>query len=83
MASAAARAIADVRTRHCPAPIYRPPTAALAYIRCTKCGGLLTYTASAVEDPAIVAMSSHGHHYRVLSVRKPAGGVMDVAMRGS
>lgn len=46
LASATARAIAAVRTEHCPAPTFRPAAPVRGSMRCTKCGGLLHFTAA-------------------------------------
>lgn len=51
-AGAIARAVAAVRTAHCPPPTYRPAAAVRASMRCAACGGLLTYTASAIVRAA-------------------------------
>lgn len=47
MASATARAMAAVRTEHCPAPDYRPAAPVRASMPCTKCGGVLKFNVSA------------------------------------
>lgn len=47
--SAVARAQAAVRQQHCQPPTYRPAETARGTIRCTKCGGNLNYTASAID----------------------------------
>jgi hypothetical protein len=47
--SAVARAMAEVRKQHCQRPHYRPAQTQRGSIRCTKCGGLLTFTVSAVD----------------------------------
>jgi hypothetical protein len=46
LASATARAIASVRTEHCPAPDFRPAAPVRGSMRCTKCAGLLHFTAA-------------------------------------
>lgn len=45
--SAVARAQAEVRKLHCKPPTYRPAETARGTIRCTRCCGNLTYSASA------------------------------------
>ena len=57
---ATARAMAEVRNRHCPAPAYRPATAVRASTRCQKCGGLLTYSVSSVDGRTTGRCSSAG-----------------------
>ena len=57
---ATARAMAEVKNLHCPAPTYRPATAVRAAIRCTTCGGLLTYTASSIDGRTTGRCSSAG-----------------------
>ena len=47
LASATARAMAAVRTEHCPAPSYRPAAPVRASMPCTKCSGALKFTVSA------------------------------------
>ena len=49
LAGATARAMAAVRTEHCPAPDYRPAAPVRASMPCPKCAGQLTYTASAID----------------------------------
>lgn len=46
LASATARAIASVRTEHCPAPTFRPAATVRGSMPCTKCGGLLHFAAA-------------------------------------
>lgn len=57
---AIARAVAAVRTAHCPPPTYRPAAAVRASMRCAACGGLLTYTASAIDGRTSGRCSSAG-----------------------
>lgn len=47
LASATARAIAAVRTAHCPAPTFRPAAPVRGSMRCTKCAGRLPFNVSA------------------------------------
>lgn len=47
--SAVARAMAEVRSKHCQPPTFRPAETVRGSIRCTRCRGLLTYSASAVD----------------------------------
>ena len=57
---ATARAIAEVRGLHCKPPEYRPVTPVRASIRCAKCGGLLTFTVSAIDGRTTGRCSSIG-----------------------
>lgn len=58
--SATARAMAEVKTRHCPAPTYRPAAAVRASTRCQKCGGVLTYSVSSIDGRSTGRCSSAG-----------------------
>ena len=49
LASATARAMAEVRNKHCQPPGYRPVTPVRASIRCTKCGGQVSGNAVMVK----------------------------------
>lgn len=60
LASATARAIAAVRTEHCPAPTFRPAATVRGSMPCTKCGGRLTFTASASTGRTAGRCSSAG-----------------------
>lgn len=60
LASATARAIAAVRTEHCPAPTFRPAATVRGAMRCLKCGGRLTFTASAIHGRTSGRCSSAG-----------------------
>lgn len=60
LASATARAQAQVRSMHCQPPTFMPPAPVRASIRCTKCGGLLNYTVSAVASRTTGRCSSAG-----------------------
>lgn len=57
---AVARAIAAVRAQHCQPPTYRPASAVRGTIRCARCGGNLTYTASAIDGRTTGRCSSAG-----------------------
>ena len=46
LASATARAMAAVRTEHCPAPDYRPAADVGGSMPCPRCRGRLTFKAS-------------------------------------
>ncbi len=58
--SAVARAQAAVRSQHCQPPLFRPAQTKQGTIRCTKCGGNLTYTASAIDGRTTGRCSSVG-----------------------
>jgi len=57
---ATARAMAEGRNLHCPAPAYRPAAAVRASTRYPKCCGLLTYTASSIDGRTTGRCSSAG-----------------------
>ncbi|WP_422096846.1 hypothetical protein [Variovorax sp.] len=44
-----ARAMAAVRNTHCQPPTFRPAATTRGTIRCTHCGGNITFTASAID----------------------------------
>lgn len=58
--SAVARAMAEVRRQHCAPPHFRPAQTTQGTIRRTKCGGNLTYTASAIDGRTTGRCSSVG-----------------------
>lgn len=60
LASATARAMAAVRTEHCPAPDFRPAADVRASMACPKCKGRLTYSASAIDGRTTGQCSSAG-----------------------
>ncbi|CAN7321962.1 hypothetical protein LJR084_001856 [Variovorax sp. LjRoot84] len=60
LASATARAIAAVRTEHCPAPDFRPAAAVRGSMPCMKCRGRLSFTASAIDGRTSGRCSSSG-----------------------
>lgn len=43
---ATARAMTEVKTRHCPPPTFRPPEPVKSSTRCVKYGGLFAYSVS-------------------------------------
>lgn len=58
--SAVARAMSEVRSQHCKPPTFRPAETARGTIRCTRCGGNLTFTASAIDGRTSGRCSSSG-----------------------
>ncbi|BEP44093.1 hypothetical protein [Variovorax sp. V15] len=58
--SAVARAQAAVRSQHCQPPTFRPAQSERGTIRCTKCGGNLNYTASAIDGRTTGRCSTAG-----------------------
>ncbi|MDP9992029.1 hypothetical protein J2W28_001057 [Variovorax boronicumulans] len=60
ISSAVARAMSEVRSQHCKPPTYRPAETQRGSIRCPKCGGLVTYTASAIDGRTSGHCSSSG-----------------------
>jgi len=58
--SAVARAKADIFRRHFDPATLRPAETVKASMQCVRCGGLLTYTASAVDGRMTGRCSSAG-----------------------
>lgn len=59
-AGAIARAMSAVRSQHCQPPSYRPAAPVRASMRCAACGGLLNFTASAIDGRTSGRCSSAG-----------------------
>ncbi|MDP2074602.1 hypothetical protein [Hydrogenophaga sp.] len=49
LAGPTARAMASVKGEHCTPPTYRPTEQVRGSMRCTKCGGTLQFTVSAIN----------------------------------